>query len=481
MGIKKKILNKTTSDKAFNWEKKNGVCYLCGVPFNNDIYNLGGKQLECEHVLSIFLALRLMSIVREKKYTDEQWNILNYEYELSHKCCNRIKDQIAFIKSNNNVFTINEAEIDALYESIFKQSSMGCTNVKANMISHHGNEVQAKIKARTFLNKRLQYILTYINMVRGGASIEWGNALKNFNIFKHISIDGTQIFQLHLCHSIINALKVLTIEQLFIIVDRSGTIKTEFNQGQQAIFDDLIIGEDLSVIHNFNSTRESKNGGGKTNKNQKGGTKNTKLVSSAIKALKKEFMKIVMSDEPIIKEIDIFKHFLLTYGGQYGPTLIKPHTHYYVNNGDLEIVGSLTNGEKVLYDDTVLNNNVREIFETVKKMRNSTIPAMRNSQTQFVEQNKERALYYKLIQMGMNHSAAIKLIQEIITNGNLTKALTVIRNSMIQPMNSIIQPMNSMTPPTMRTQTPVYGGKKKTRKMKRKKKRKKTRKNKRRK
>ena len=379
---------------------------------------------------------------------------------------------------------------------------MGCPTVKKNMIGYHGGETQAKINAKTFLTKRLQYILHHINTVRDVAKIEWGAALKNFNIFKHISIDGTQIFQLHLCHSIINALKVLTIEQLFVIVDRTGKIRNEFNVGEQIVFDDMIkdLGGDPAVIRGLSEASgaatqgESKNGGAKNIKNQKGGNKIIKTVSKAVKSLKKEFMKIVMSDKPIIKEIDIFKHFLLTYGGQYSSMVIEPHTYYYVNNGDLKISGNLTNGEQLLYDDTELDNIIGEIFETantvkIENISNQIVP----QSIQSIQQNKEDVitLYNTMIQSGMNHTDAIKLGQDIITNGNLTNAVTLIRNT----MKNTIPP--TMIPPTMRTginvsqipktfnlsqtQIPGFGGKKKrkkrrTRKIKRKKKRKRTRK-----
>ena len=463
---------------AFKWEKSNGKCYLCGVPFK---FNLEEKQLECEHVLSIFLALRFMSIVRGRNYGDDEWNILNLEYELSHKCCNRLKDQIAFIMANDNHFVINDAEINAFYMNIAAHESMGCPTVWENIKSHHNKNIRNDdiSKAKAFLTKRLQYIVDYLNRVHGGASQKWAEALSNFNAFKKISVDGRQIFQLHLCHSIIKALNVLTNEQLFVIIDRSNEDKTEFTGLQQGVFDNIlgITGKQAVMTRG-----ESKNGGGKTKKNQKGGNK---IVSDAIKALRKEFIKIIKSDEPIIKEIDIFKHFLLTYGGQHGSIVIEPHTHYYVNNGDLEIVGSLTKSEKVLYDDTELNNIIGEIFETVKieNISNNIV----SQPIQSIEQNKEdvMTLYNTMIQSGMNHTDSIKLGQDIITNGNLTKAVTLIRNTMIPHTMrtgfrvSQISRTNSILD---RTRIPVFGGKKKkrkkrrTRKLKRKKKKKGTRK-----
>ena len=90
-----------------------------------------------------------------------------------------------------------------------------------------------------------------------------------------------------------------------------------------------------------------------------------------------------------------------------------------------------------------------------------------------------------MIQSGMNHTDSIKLGQDIITNGNLTKAVTLIRNTMIPHTMrtgfrvSQISRTNSILD---RTRIPVFGGKKKkrkkrrTRKLKRKKKKKGTRK-----
>ena len=460
---------------AFEWEKKNGKCYLCGVPYS---LGLDSRQLECEHVLSIFLALRFISIVRGKEYTPEEWRILNLEYELSHKCCNRIKDQIAFIMANGNRFLINDDEINAFYMNISKQDSMGCPTVWENIKLHHNKNISNDdiSKAKAFLTKRLQYIVEHLNSIHGGSSQEWAEALSNFNAFKKISVDGRQIFQLHLCHSIIKALSVLTIEQLFVIIDRSFKNRTEFTAGQQDVFDDTV-GEDVLGESALGNEVSSKNGGGKTNKNQKGGNK---IVSDAIKALKEEFIKIIESDEPIIEEKDIFKHLLLTYGAPG----IEPHTHYYVNDGNVRIQGSLTNGVQLLYDDDILNEKIDLLYYNSKQVYQEENDFIISEITQNIIENFP----------GMDPELIKKQITNIESQGNLNKFMEAFEefqyNKMMTLQNQSLQ-NQSLQNQSLQNQypylnkftlenripVPVYGGKKKrkkrrTRKLKRKKKRK---------
>jgi len=477
-----KVMDASIRQNAvLGWEKMFGTCYLCNTPYS---FGELDKTPECEHILSIFLALRLVSIVREEEYTDDQWEILNYEYEFSDKCCNRIKKQIAFIKSNMNRFQINDSEINNFYMKIKQNAnkqnkdgtfgSMGCKRVWDNIMQK--GERQGLIDAKTFLTKRLSYIVDYLNTVYEISAAQWFSVLQKYKTFKGVKPNGPSIFQLHLCHSIMKALTVLDVEQLFIVIDRSGTsVKKEFKNREQELFDNITeMFGDSAALYLSNITDDDgdagasagSKGGGKTKKNQKGGNK---IVSDAIKALREEFIKIIESDEPIIEEKDIFKHLLLTYGAPG----IEPHTHYYVNDGNVRIQGSLTNGEQLLYDNDILNEKIDSFYMESREKLQKKI--------------KMKEIYYTLKNRGQTPHEITSLITRINEQGNLDKAVQTIRdykNTIAAQSRLSLRPQ---MPFSLRPQMPfsrpagasisVRGGKKKrkkrrTRKLKRKKKRK---------
>ena len=69
------------------------------VIYAKDRFRTDNRTPECEHILPIFLALRHLWIVREglDEYTRQQLELLNLEYEFSHRCCNQCKSDLSLI------------------------------------------------------------------------------------------------------------------------------------------------------------------------------------------------------------------------------------------------------------------------------------------------------------------------------------------------------------------------------------------------
>lgn len=165
---------KTPSAKvALETYYNNQKCYICsghfrewaGAPFIDD------KTPECEHILPIFLALRHLWIVRKNdisEYDEEQLNVLDKEYEFSHRCCNQCKSDLSFIKfytdtvTRRNQCRIDFGNIDEMFRRILRHSqtpSWGCDVIMSKFLDR-ANKIQV---AKRNLSQRLQIIVGKIN------------------------------------------------------------------------------------------------------------------------------------------------------------------------------------------------------------------------------------------------------------------------------------------------------------------------------
>jgi predicted nucleic acid-binding Zn-ribbon protein len=70
-------------------------CYICG-----------GRQtdvtMECEHIFCIGLAIEYFGLLRCSGLSDEEKLFLSILYAWAHRCCNRLKSNISFMKVNPN-------------------------------------------------------------------------------------------------------------------------------------------------------------------------------------------------------------------------------------------------------------------------------------------------------------------------------------------------------------------------------------------
>lgn len=70
-------------------------CYICGgVPT--------GVTMECEHIFCIGLAIEYFGLLRCSGLSREEKQFLSILYAWAHRCCNRLKSNISFMKVNPN-------------------------------------------------------------------------------------------------------------------------------------------------------------------------------------------------------------------------------------------------------------------------------------------------------------------------------------------------------------------------------------------
>ena len=106
-------------------------CYICG-----------GRQtdvtMECEHIFCIGLAIEYFGLLRCSGLSDEEKLFLSILYAWAHRCCNRLKSNISFMKVNpnykapgvplqvpgrNNFFMFHEDNAAKLLSEIFSNNT----------------------------------------------------------------------------------------------------------------------------------------------------------------------------------------------------------------------------------------------------------------------------------------------------------------------------------------------------------------------
>jgi len=70
-------------------------CYICGG-------GQTGVTMECEHIFCIGLAIEYFGLLRCSGLSNEEKNFLSILYAWAHRCCNRLKSNISFMKVNPN-------------------------------------------------------------------------------------------------------------------------------------------------------------------------------------------------------------------------------------------------------------------------------------------------------------------------------------------------------------------------------------------
>ena len=72
-------------------------CYICGGRPTNS-----GMTMECEHIFCIGLAIEYFGLLRCSGLSPEEKLFLSILYAWAHRCCNRLKSNISFMKVNPN-------------------------------------------------------------------------------------------------------------------------------------------------------------------------------------------------------------------------------------------------------------------------------------------------------------------------------------------------------------------------------------------
>ena len=90
------------------------------------------------------------------KTIKDHYEIINLEYEYSHKCCNRIKSQTSFLEWSGDTCYVNTGAINELYNTIHTSDSHDC-----HLLRFGG--AQERETARIQLEQRLFPIVKHIN------------------------------------------------------------------------------------------------------------------------------------------------------------------------------------------------------------------------------------------------------------------------------------------------------------------------------
>lgn len=143
-------------------------CYICSLGFEEalDGNGVSGGGKECEHVLPVFEALRHLWLVRNvadmKTYSDDEKNVLNLEYEYSHRCCNQAKRAKPYIKWEAGVCKVNNKAINTTYKVMIdwaKSNTNGCPDIIDRFISNN----KKLNKAKKVVTHRMGGIIEQIN------------------------------------------------------------------------------------------------------------------------------------------------------------------------------------------------------------------------------------------------------------------------------------------------------------------------------
>ena len=141
-----------------NNEKNRDRCWICGYSLYD--YNPNGASrlgrngkpenicppnaIDCEHILGIKLALQHLNLVQiskklYKQNTSSYKDILNLEYDMSHKCCNMHKLEIGFIRKEPvGTYAVDTQAIEGVLQNIYNdalvnnQKAYGCACIAMN-------------------------------------------------------------------------------------------------------------------------------------------------------------------------------------------------------------------------------------------------------------------------------------------------------------------------------------------------------------
>lgn len=130
-------------------------CYICGGR-STDL----GMTMECEHIFCIGLAIEYFGLLRCSGLSAEEKLFLSILYAWAHRCCNRLKSNISFMKVNpnykapaaagaagaagrNNFFMFHDDNAAKLLGEIFNNSNQhDCRHIDKTVNGRPANKAQ---------------------------------------------------------------------------------------------------------------------------------------------------------------------------------------------------------------------------------------------------------------------------------------------------------------------------------------------------
>jgi len=136
----------------------NKICYICGKGILSK--RSGQSTMECEHVLPIISALSHWWLVKAKRdfYTEHELEDLAVEYDWSHRCCNRIKENFDFViyDPEKLKYRVNMEIIDHILQEIKVSDKFDCDKIK-------NRSTIDKVEQGINIARRIQKMVNKIN------------------------------------------------------------------------------------------------------------------------------------------------------------------------------------------------------------------------------------------------------------------------------------------------------------------------------
>ena len=131
-------------------------CYICqGLWVDKSV------TMECEHIFCIGLAIEYFGLLRSTFLTDEQKLFLSILYAWAHRCCNRLKSNMSFMKLNPN-YTPRGNHNFFMFHDVNAAKLLG--KIYDNNVSHDCKVVfdKKKINKQNFVKSRTEGISAHV-------------------------------------------------------------------------------------------------------------------------------------------------------------------------------------------------------------------------------------------------------------------------------------------------------------------------------
>ena len=162
------VANTTQCQAVIGDYKKDGICYLCGLPFNVGVKETEAVQVDCEHVLGVQLAGMYINLVQGglRIFNKEEQNykeILKLEYLWAHHCCNIIKLDEPFINKEGLFYVVYEQKIDEMIHGIISKAQDNSENLGCRKLAFGKKEPGKKSSGKKASD--LEWITTINNNI----------------------------------------------------------------------------------------------------------------------------------------------------------------------------------------------------------------------------------------------------------------------------------------------------------------------------
>ena len=176
-------------------------CYICGGRPTN-----AGMTMECEHIFCIGLAIEYFGLLRCSGLSAQEKLFLSILYAWAHRCCNRLKSNISFMKVNpnykapagaagaaaaagrNNFFMFHDDNAAKLLGEIFNNSNQhDCRDIDKTVNKRQANKAQFVAAKLPVVSANVLQLVNLANTVFGTVFAASTVLFTAMSCFKNIS------------------------------------------------------------------------------------------------------------------------------------------------------------------------------------------------------------------------------------------------------------------------------------------------------